>query len=265
VSEQLTLRASAIKIGYLKSMLHMRHAITSERPDSAAMRFGRLVHLAVLEPQKRPHVWQGKQRKGKDYDAWLADVPAGAEVCTGDEWTRAQDAAASVLLNPWAAELLADTEREKKIRLDNSMLGPVSARIDAWTAGRLVELKTTGRVDLRSVTRLVANMAYHIQMGFYSWILQASNLDKSRLLPACHIIAVEQAAPYDVGIYTLSRFDVMAGMADAVKTGERFRACEAAGVFPGVQKQQEEIKLEEWAYKDSGVPSDMEVGDSDEL
>ena len=81
-------RATHIKQGAL-SMKHMHHAVTGQGlPDTLALRWGRVVHLAVLEPAafvERVSVFAGR-RAGGDwvehcalYDPDLAVKPAEYE------------------------------------------------------------------------------------------------------------------------------------------------------------------------------------------
>jgi hypothetical protein len=132
--------------------------------------------------------------------------------------------------------------------------------LDAWKPGVLIDLKTTGQVDKRAFERTCAGMAYHIQFGWYSWLLTARELDR---LPTCHAIVVESKPPYDVACYRISNFDVMAGMAEAGKVAAQYRACELRREWPGQQTDEEEIQLPEWAYKQAG--GNLEDGNMGDL
>ena len=256
-----TLRASALKVGYLKSMLHMRHYLTAGgSDDTPGMRFGRLVHMAVLEPDKQPAIWTGGQRKGKAYEEWTAAQLPDIEQTTADEWASVTACAAAVMSNKRAAALLDGTKREYSLYADATQYGPVCARLDAWKPGVLIDLKSTQQVDRRSIERICTSMAYHIQFGTYSWILEALKLDR---LPTCWGIFVEQKPPYDVAVYPISKFDVMAGMSEALKVAERYRICELRREWPGQQTDEEEIRLPEWAYKQAG--GNLEDGNMGDL
>jgi hypothetical protein len=256
-----TLRASALKVGYLKSMLHMRHYLTAGgSDDTPGMRFGRLVHMAVLEPDKQPAIWTGGRKAGKEYDNWLCEQPEGREQTTTAEWLEAQSCAASVLSNNHAVELLDGTKREMALYSESTQYGKVSARLDAWMPGSLIDLKTTAQVDRRSIERICASMGYHIQFGWYSWLLDALKLDH---LPNCYGIFVESKPPYDVAVYPIAKASVMMGIIEAGKIAEKYRACELRREWPGQQTESEPIELPEWAYKNTG--DDLEAGDLGEL
>jgi hypothetical protein len=240
LAKQSALRATTIKIGYLKSMIHMHHATTTERPDNPAMRWGRLVHQAILEPHKSPAIWTGAQRRGKDYEAWLSNLPDGIEIVTMAEYSEVQKCRDSVLSNRRVVELLDGAKCEYKFRHDDSELGLCVATMDAWKEGCLTDLKTTGQINALSFTRTSAQMAYHVQFGWYSWMLEQSKIDR---LPKCYAVAIEAKPPYDCAVYQISAMDVMSGAQEAVKIARAYRECERAGVFPGQQKEDDAIDV----------------------
>jgi hypothetical protein len=255
-----TLRASAIKVGYLKSMLHMRHYYQAPPGDLAGMRFGRLVHMAVLEPHKKPAIWTGATRRGKEFDAWKADVPDGVEIVLPGEWQEAQDCAASILANEKAAELLDGTTREMLVVYDDSEIGKCAARLDAYKAGFVIDIKTTGQISERAFANTCARMAYHIQYGFYDWILTSKGFDPYRR--ECWSIVAEQDPPYDVACYQVDPFAVGFGKAKSIEVARRFRECELARRWPGQQAEAKTIELPEWVYSENAPEG---IGDSLEL
>ena len=83
---------------FSRSPAHYRAALTGHR-DSDAMRFGRVLHLAVLEPDLLPSqvaVWSGGRRAGKEWDAFKSHH-AAREILTEAEFDDVQGAALSVL------------------------------------------------------------------------------------------------------------------------------------------------------------------------
>jgi hypothetical protein len=252
-----SLRASAIKVGYLRSMLHMDHYMNTGMEDTPVMRFGRLVHMAVLEPDRKPAIWTGKQKRGKEYDSWLLEQPPGAEITTADEWAEAVACAAAVMANKDAAGLLANTAKELSVNETHPEYGPCTARFDAWKFGFLIDLKTTGRIDAHSVGRTFAQMAYHLQFGWYSMLCELAGIDK---LPLCYSIVVESKPPYDCAVYQIAKLDVMAGLEECKKVAAKYRACELAGYFPGCQEKIDEVAMPEWAYREPGAPDEIATG-----
>ena len=74
------INASAIKQGRT-GMKHMRLAMTGGvKDDTPAMRMGRLIHAAVLEPDvfnQNAVVFEGKTRRGKAWDEFKAEHAEG--------------------------------------------------------------------------------------------------------------------------------------------------------------------------------------------
>src|SRR5690606_40852932 len=81
-----------------RSPAHFRHALDAEDKDTPARAFGRLAHLAVLEPERVTEsvaVWTGGRRAGKEWEAFKADAGA-KEIVTDADLTRAAEIAAAV-------------------------------------------------------------------------------------------------------------------------------------------------------------------------
>lgn len=257
---QSVLRATALKVGYLKSMLHMRHYMLYGRDDTAAMSFGRLAHIAVLQPNNRPELWTGGKRSGKAWDIF-EEQNAGKEIATMAEWRGACELAESVRANPAVNALLSDCMIEGRLDYADGDLGLCTARPDAFKPGILIDLKTTGRIDDQSLIRTVGGMAYHLQFGWYAWMIgQLFGV----AVPDCYMIAVESKPPYDCRVVKLWKFDVTAGMAAAIETARRYRDCEKVGKWPGINREVTEIQLPEWAYKDR-TAAGLEDGNMEDL
>lgn len=237
------IRSSAVKVGYLKSMLAMRHYIDHGRDGTDALSFGRLAHVAILTPECPPAVWDGGRRAGPAWAAFL-EQNVGREIATAAEWSDAQECAAAVYANRHAAALLADTKREMPIDWMDSSGGKCGTRADAWKRGILVDVKTTRDISARSFTADCARMAYHVQFGFTRLGLAVAGLDTC---PAVYVISVESSAPWDVAVRRFDPMDLNAGQKAAYRTVIRFRECENAGVFGGVSDGIEDIVLPPWA------------------
>jgi len=81
---RIGINASAIKRGRL-SPKHMRQALTErEPPVSAAMIWGTLTHTAVLMGLDGFAAYDGKVKRGKEYDAFVAEN-AGKECSLADD------------------------------------------------------------------------------------------------------------------------------------------------------------------------------------
>lgn len=255
------IRSSACKVGYLRSMLAMRWYIDHGRDDSAAMSIGRLAHMAILQPDRKPPVWTGGRRAGAEWDAFCSDH-AGEETYTQAENETAKAIAAAVYANPDAADLLSGTQRELPISWPDGHGGTCGTRIDAWKAGVLIDVKTAREIGRRDMGWTARRMGYDVQFGFMRWGLAALKIGPQA--PACWIVAVENKPPYDCACYRIDPMQIAEGQAAAYETVERFRACERVGKYPGVSPGREMLTLPPRQTDESATPP-AEVGAAEEL
>jgi hypothetical protein len=238
--------ASALKQGAV-SMLHMRHAMTGgERADSPAMRWGRLVHGCVLEPETyfrdQCVVWADGRKAGKAWDEF-SEAAGSREVVTLDELGRLQTIAAAVHGNPDAHRLIESTEHEVVRAWDSPSYGRAKCRVDGYSDRLgLVELKTCG--SLRRFPGQCVTLGYDIQGGWYC------NSTVNLYSTPVHFIAVEARQPHDVAVYRVPHDLLQCAGDRADKLAVQYRACERSGVFPGQSAGIAELVLPDWAGGD---------------
>jgi len=238
------LRASVIKAG-MKSMKHMRWAATETIEPTPAMRWGTLIHAAVLEPKRYAAsraIFAGDKR-GK---AWteFKDVNAPEWIVTQAENDELIAMQAAVLNNPDAARLLADGVAEEALWWTGDGYGKAKCRMDWYNGGKhyWLDLKSTSRIDKRSFGTQCAQLGYDLQIGWYNEgfaCLQAG-------APDVYIIAVESKPPFDVAVYQVPRQVIEYGRARSTDLARKYAACCAAGVWPGVQPDMMPLEMPEW-------------------
>lgn len=188
-----------------KSAAHYRHRLTTPREDTPAMRFGRAVHTAVLDPDRFPLdyvVFENGARRGKVWDEFAA-VNASKTILKPDEYATCLAVRDAVRAHPAASELLGGAMCEATVEWhDDATSIPCKGRLDA-VGECIVDLKTTGSVDPFMFEGLSARMFYHAQLAFYSRGVE-------RLDNPC-IIAVETDAPYDVAVFRFTDDAMLAG------------------------------------------------------
>jgi hypothetical protein len=250
MSDQTPLRATVIKAGIL-SMAHMRLAATTEREDTPAMRWGRLVHMAVLEPLRfaRMQVWRGGVKRGhawEDFKYGLCD----REYIDEDEIAPLLAISGSARIALATLPTIEATERQ--INWTDKLYGAATARIDALTAvGSMIEIKTCAKIDERKFRSQAWDLGYNLQLGWYDHGLKESGRAGQR-----YVLAIESKPPYCPAIYTVPEKVLADGYEEAADIARRYRCCEQAGRFPGPYDGQI-MKLEppEWA---AGDEVDME-------
>ncbi len=248
---------SVIKHGRT-SMLHMRHAATEPAIETKAMRWGRLVHLAILEPLRAwgsLSVWRGGDRRGKEWAEFKAAAPLDSEIVNEAELTALQAISDAVWANPDAKAMIAATDHEVSLFWQHPEYVCGKARLDGMGDGAWFDLKTTSRIQPEAFARQYLAMGYDLQAGWYTEGLRA--LARS---PAPHTIAVQSKPPYDVAVYQLPAEMVERGRVEAVKLAGQYRECERRGVWPGVSPRVQMLPLPAWYGEGGDGVRDMSDG-----
>lgn len=242
------------------SPLHYRHHLTTPRSDTPAMRFGRAVHTAVLEPDRFPleHIiWDGGDRRG---NAWKEFAAANADrtILKTDEYAACLAVRDAVRAYAPAANLLRG-ESEVSIEWTDAETGiACKARLDHIHAGAIVDLKSTSSVDAHDFERTAADLLYHGQLSMYRRGLAACGADFCDDAPV--IIAVESSAPYDVAVFEPTD--------DALRIGDglvsdllfRLAECRARDSWPGRFDGPQPLTLPPWLMGDDDTGLGIQVG-----
>jgi hypothetical protein len=246
IKEQSFIRATWIKAG-AKSMLHMRHAATVGREDSHSLRWGRLVHCAILEPIRLASMprWDGDARRGKAWDVFFEKL-AGREYVTATELPQLEvitDATRRAL-----KRLPRVAATEQPIEWRDPLYGRAEARIDAvLDSGGWLDVKTTADIDERAFRSACERYQYRLQFGWYDHGARANGINGCRW-----VVAVESKPPHATAVYSLPTGYLADGYEDAAKIARHYRACEACNVFPGPYDETiAELQRPEWTMTDT--------------
>lgn len=220
-----------IRFSRLKAMAqspaHYFQAVTAEREDTPAMRFGRAVHTYVLGGPK-PAVWEGT-RRGKAWDTFEAEH-LGQEILTSDEHERALEVAAAVLANPLVEQLLDGSEFEQTVSW--KIAGRAcQGRTDIFNRSRrfVADLKTSMTASPTLFVRHALRMGYHAQLAWYGDGLAWAGLFE----PIAHyVIAVETKPPFAPTVYEIDPKTVEIGRKLWRLWFERVLVCERSGYWP---------------------------------
>lgn len=254
----------------LRSPAHLRAYLDEPQADTEALRVGRAIHAAVLEPDLfgssfagAPEGLDRRTKAGKEEWASLCDTFGEGNVLKAVEWdmcirirdnVHAHSAAHGMITGPGYAELSmlwedADTGVLCKARWDRH--SPDLA------GGAIVDLKTTRDASSRSFEKSILTFGYHRQAAFYLMSAQA------RRLPARHfsIIAVEKAPPYAVAVYRITE-GVVDAAAEQIQALLRLYAdCVEHDRWPGYPDEVRDISIPAWAWN----VMDEETADVEEV
>lgn len=237
MSDQVPLRATWIKAGRL-SMAHMRLSATTDRDDTPALRKGRLVHMAVLEPKRFSAlaIWRGGKRAGADWKEFIEPIGDG-------DYINEEESAEMLALSGAAQKALGTlptVERtEVLVEWTDALYGPAVAHVDALTSiGSMIEIKTCAKIDERLFRSQAWSLGYNLQLGWYDHGLCEIGKEGTR-----YVLAIESKPPYCTAIYTVPEKVLKDGYEEAAEIARRYRICEKIGKFAGPYDGQT-LKLE---------------------
>lgn len=195
----LPLSFSSLK-AFNRSPLNFVHYKEGPRKETDAMRFGTMVHRAILEPeeyQATVTVYEG--RRGTKAYKEFQEENAHKDILTVTEAANVRQIADSVLQHRFAGPMLRQcTEFEKAFTIDQLGI-PHRGIIDAIGPYYMIDLKTTQNVSHRMLQRTIYDLKYYMQAAIYQRAATMMGLD----LNAYFIIAVESTAPHHVEVVEL--------------------------------------------------------------
>lgn len=228
-----------------KSPAHYQAGLTASY-DSASMRLGRMVDVAVLGGEG-PLVWDGT-RRGKEWELFRS-ANEGREIVTESEFASAHPIVSALLRHEHAMHLLRSGTPKKRIYWD--WLGR-SCSGEPDVAGKyLVDLKTTRCAEPGRFTKQALWLSYNAQLAWYRQGLILSGAEPPTQV---FIVAVETSPPYPVTVFSLTERAIEQGERLCRVWMERLLSCEATGEWPGYVQ----------SAVDLDVPDDLELTFGDE-
>lgn len=217
-----------------RSPAHAKHSILSEWEQTLSQRLGKGAHSLLLGG---PSVLccPTKQRRGKDYDAWVAKQQSDAIVLTSKEYDRAHRINEAVRANKLACQVLfvPGTVYEETIMWEQ--LGR-SRRCtpDARTRDHLVDLKTTRDASPDRFRWDVAKYGYDLQAGDYALAIETTTGLKPR---RCYIVAVETKPPYLCTVHLFTDGTIQRAQQKCRSLLEQLIECERTNTWAGYSSE----------------------------
>lgn len=207
---------------YGKSAMHGHMARTApDRKPSAAMELGSGVD-ALLFGHKDVLPYTGAVRRGKEYDAFVADH-VGAIILTVNDFNKACAMTGAIktceLAKPWLEGAYQETILFRWNGID------CRSTPDVHGDKFLTELKTSASSDPVKFPWHALGMHYHAQMRMQNIACRDMALDH-------YIVCIESKEPYPVTVFRVDEAALEAGEKLLVLWSERLKQCEASGQFP---------------------------------
>lgn len=224
------------------SPAHVKAAMDRERVKvpTDEMLLGSALHVAFLEPEKLLDSvvkWEGKARRGKEWDAFK-DANANKIILTEAMNAKLIRMVQALRRHPRVREWLGKIEHTEVAAIGDVHGLRMKGRCDALTNDPLVDLKKVATCDLGRITNTILTFGYHIQSYIYRTLF---NRDKFLL------ICIEDEPPFDVVPHELSPAFLRMGQSEAESLIERYKECEASGIWPGRCDDVVTVEPPEWS------------------
>jgi hypothetical protein len=214
-----------------RSAAHFKYFLENPQKPSKAMLLGSICHQEILGPPSGGaiQVFKGASRRGKDYDAFVAERP-GVTVVTSAEYAEANDVLESLKCDELAAPWLVGRHEVELPAFERDGIWFRTRGIDVLGDGFVAELKTARSVEPSAFFSTISARAYHAQLRLYRD--GAASLGLCSPIAQCVIVAAETAPPWPVIVVRLSEPVLDVGARILSKWVERLRTCRDSNAWP---------------------------------
>ena len=236
----------------LKSPAHYKAWLTAEREETPALKMGRLVHLASLQPQvfdKFVRVAPECDRRTTEgkaiWKAFAATLKEGEEAIKQDEMDEvlgiAEGASAAIeSIAKGFGQRVAESVFTGKVE-GVAVKGRPDLVITKDGECQVIDIKTTMDASPEVFARDVFKYKYHLQAAFYLHMTGAKRF---------WIVAVEKAKPYEYAVYELDQAALDMGREMMVSACLTYRECSLYDNWPGYSREPKTLSLPKWASFD---------------
>lgn len=230
---------SALK-AFAKSPNHYLQYVGQERTQSPAMLTGSALHCLLLEPEKYAEryvvapVINKRTNAGKAEWAAFVEQAGERDVLTIEQADQVHAMHSAAVAHPKATYLLRGCTKEMQY---SGEINGIEFRgvPDASNANRIVDVKTTGDASPDGFKRQITTLDYYLQAAIYRRLCDVDEF---------YWLAIENAAPHNVAIYTPSTDGLIATEAYLDDLIERFKAWD--GKPQGYTPEPMELDLPPW-------------------
>lgn len=230
-----------------KSAMHYKWSLEHDDADTDALRLGRLLHLAILEPDTYAEtvVPCELDRRTKAYKEF-AEANAGKTIIKMDEHRMAMKLAANLLSHPVTSRYMQTIKTEVDCFWTHHSGRACKSRFDGIDVGNrfLIDLKSTTDCTRDKFTRAIKDYRYHARAAFYMDAFEATHGTAPEFL----LFAMEKSPPFAVAPYTLAPEWIESGRAKYERLLSLLERCEKADSWPGPNDDAlTELEMPPWA------------------
>jgi hypothetical protein len=240
-----------------KTPAHLQAYLKGEvRDETPAMRFGTILHRALLEPDTfedgfyvRPDGMKFNTKTGIEWQDAHPDKP----IITAEESEQITRMVDAVHTHPFARRLLAGGQPEQSIFVEDTHGTLRKSRLDALTKGNVLpDVKTTESAALDNFERSISRYRLHCQAAFYLDNCNLAGIEKVSFFFVC----VEKSPPYAVRCLQLMPEVIDYGRTLYQRDLQVYRNCVETDFWPAWSEGFEECGLPSWEMKQAIMASD---------
>lgn len=236
-----------------KSPAHYKYALDHPAADTPALKLGRAIHMAILQPDEfngqyclEPAVDKRTKDGRAQYQEFLANC-GGKEPINPDDYQAILGMYDSVWADPNARELLREVECETPLFWTDESTGiECKCRLDAHRDGVVVDLKSCADASTSQFVKDAIKFGYDVQCAHYLRGYRAV-FEKTATF---WFICVEKKPPYAVNVIEATDGFVDRGTWHLIDLMDRLKECRDKNEWPGYGVN--ELVLPEWA----AIPDD---------
>lgn len=254
----------------------LKWRVEHPRPDTPALRLGRAIHCAILEPDKFDGRWIVPNKCGVPKKAggkcenpgvllhrgwWYCrlknhapiehkdvdELPEGTEILTQEDMELAKTCGRNVLEHKIAGPMLQGGKCEESIEWEDPLTGiACRGRLDCLKPEEVVDVKSSRKETPREFELDAARNLYHGQIAWYhDGAIAAGRLPKDAANPV--IIMVSTVEPYDVAVLGITQPTLEAGRNLYKSLIRKYAECQDAEYWPGIGPDLMSLELPRWA------------------
>lgn len=231
-----------------RSPAHYKWALEHPRADSPALRFGRELHMAILQPEEFTEQYavvpemDRRTKEGRErWDRFCAALD-GREAISQQDYDTIMAMYDAVWNTQDAADLLDGCKTELPVFWTDDATGmECKCRMDAVKPGVVVDLKTCADASTGAFLKDALRYGYDVQAAHYLRGYRTLYDAPGRFV----FVAVEKTPPYAVNVITASDGFVDRGTWTLISLMDKLKECKQIDKWPGYGAN--ELVLPEWA------------------
>lgn len=209
------IRSSHLKHA-LKSQAHYLHALKNPPKDTDAMKLGRYIHMAILEPTRfketcfvMPDFGDMRSKANREKrDAFLADGPQGRIFLTEEESAIITGICGTLLKKKSFQKIIEENNLEKEVSFQGMVNGiKTKCRADAVDIKRrvLIDIKSCQSATPEAMSFYIRDYAVDVQQSFYVATMESAIGNEAFSFEewTSYIVAVEKTGPFECQVFEL--------------------------------------------------------------